>query len=357
MKQGIARLFGIFVGVVTCGLTPSSADAGTLYFSTTPRTPSGHGSNGSIQKVDLDGSNYGVVLEAGDYSVDGNGYPNGYIRGLALDLDAKKIYFTDQNSDAIRRSDLTGGNVEVLVSGAEWGLTPHGIELDLSNNKMYWSDSGSGGILRANLDGSSVEFIVTKNPQTIGSVEGGIALDRTNGKIYFGSHLEGGSYWVNRANLDGSNIETLMKGVRANDFAVDESGGFLYWVEWPADGSLHEILPAYIPLFGINRVALDRPGAGATSNKEYILTGAFHSLALIDNRIYCTEDWVPYGTGAIRSANVDGSNQVTILTGLPGTATLHHENKPQFITGFISLDATAPTVSSVTCYHERVRFS
>ena len=38
---------------------------------------------------------------------------------------------------------------------------PYGIALDVASGKMYWTDSEADKIQRANLDGSNVEDLVT----------------------------------------------------------------------------------------------------------------------------------------------------------------------------------------------------
>ena len=51
--------------------------------------------------------------------------------------------------------------------------TPTGIALDLGSGKMYWTDRGTDKIQRADLDGSNVEDLVTSGL----SGPFGIALD------------------------------------------------------------------------------------------------------------------------------------------------------------------------------------
>ena len=75
---------------------------------------------------------------------------------------------------------------------------------------MYWTDGGTDKIQRANLDGSNIEDLVT---QTQGlRVQSGIALDVAGGKMYWTDY---GTDKIQRANLDGSNIEDLVtQGLR-----------------------------------------------------------------------------------------------------------------------------------------------
>ncbi|MDE0685097.1 MAG: hypothetical protein OXI63_19405, partial [Candidatus Poribacteria bacterium] len=87
----------------------------------------------------------------------------------------------------------------------------HDIALDVAGDKMYWTAGGGGGrghkIQRANLDGSNVENLVTRTQELFNPL--GIALDVAGGKIYWTTSSK-----VQRANLDGSNVENLVTGLR-----------------------------------------------------------------------------------------------------------------------------------------------
>jgi hypothetical protein len=69
---------------------------------------------------------------------------------------------------------------------------------------MYWTDLNAGKIQRANLDGSNVEDLLIG----LGNL-GGIAIDTNEGKMYWANPGTG----IQRANLDGSNVEVLPTGV------------------------------------------------------------------------------------------------------------------------------------------------
>jgi Low-density lipoprotein receptor repeat class B len=78
--------------------------------------------------------------------------------GIALDVAAGQMYWTDFVGGDIRRGNLDGSGQQTLVSGLS---PPAGIDLDLAGRKMYWTD-GNGDIRRANLDGTSQEILVTQ---------------------------------------------------------------------------------------------------------------------------------------------------------------------------------------------------
>ena len=71
---------------------------------------------------------------------------------------------------------------------------------------------GTGKVQRANLDGSNIETLITELEAPFG-----IALNVDGGKMYWteADMDVPGRYKVQRANLDGSNIETLVTGLEA----------------------------------------------------------------------------------------------------------------------------------------------
>ena len=79
--------------------------------------------------------------------------------GIVLDVAGGKMYWTDNGTDKIQRSNLNGSVVSDLVAT---GLSnPRGIALDAAGGKLYWTDKGTDKIQRSNLDGSGVEDLVT----------------------------------------------------------------------------------------------------------------------------------------------------------------------------------------------------
>ena len=106
------------------------------------------------------------------------------------------MYWSGWRGDKIRRANLDGSQIEIIVSEVD---RVRDFEVDESEGKLYWASDR--GVLRANLDGSQVETLFTENSM-------GLALDLGAGKIYW-------TEWVvyervRRANLDGSQIETLV---------------------------------------------------------------------------------------------------------------------------------------------------
>ena len=217
-------------------------------------------------------------------------------QGIALEEVNAKMYWVDWCNDTIERANLDGSNVEILVRELD---QPQYIALDVTGGKMYWTTSRwtSGGQLqRANLDGSNVETLVTEAGEP-----SGIALDVEGGKVY----------WINqeldklqRANLDGSNAETLVTELRCPEgIALDVEGGKVYWTDWCSDK--------------IQRANLD----GSDVQDVVALGidwGRGIALTVADGKMYWigSDDLFNPGTGSIHSANLDGSNVQTLVTGL-----------------------------------------
>ena len=128
------------------------------------------------------------------------------IQGISYGQDRGKIYWSEDGK--IRRANLNGTAVEDVVKKQEYIVD---ITLDLHNHKIYQLDweinddheiDETESIRCAKLDGTNIETIIT------GQKINCIALDPQTNKLFWGSK---GFKGIQRANLDGSNIEDILR--------------------------------------------------------------------------------------------------------------------------------------------------
>ena len=224
--------------------------------------------------------------------------------GIALDPIGRKFYWADDGNANIRRANLDGSSVEVLVGS---GLDdPIDLALDLNIGKIFWVDAGTNRLQRANLDGSNVQQIIGSGL----NLPTGIAVDTQFQKIYF-SNQNAGNIW--KTNYDGSGTQTLIQDTRLIfDVDLDLLAGKIYWAaENPTT------------LVGsIRRANLD----GTQVEDFLVFNGTNAGLGLpiglavdsINSQLY----WTDPRNGRIRRANLDRTGIVDIVTGL---------DNPQFV--------------------------
>ena len=270
---------------------------------------------GTIQRADLDGQNVEVLF---DPIVKGP-------HGIALYLD--KMYWSDMVKGTIQRADLDGSNVEILIAGLN---RPKDIAL-LAEDKIYWTEetgrirkylggSGTGKIQVADLDGSNVKEVLTDL-----SYLGDIALDVVRDKICWRESFLG-ELWehtIQRADLDGSNVEAIIVSEptgspSSEKMALDVLAGKIYWM---AEIELDEQ-----DVQVIRRAELDGSNVETivvNENWAWDYYGAF-ALDLIGKKIYWSAraSDIPRHEGTYYWAkffwsNLDGSN-VEEIWGIPG---------------------------------------
>ena len=143
-------------------------------------------SGGRIESLNPDGSDRRVILDGLRRMPD----------GIEVDVEAGHVYWTNmggnpsKNDGSIERSDLDGKNRKTIVpEGATF--TPKQLKLDKKGGKVYWSDREGMRIMRANLDGSEIETLVdTSEGDARPGLDAkkwcvGIAVDYDGGKIYW----------------------------------------------------------------------------------------------------------------------------------------------------------------------------
>ena len=165
---------------------------------------------GRLLSANPDGSGLRTIVEEGRKLPD----------GLALDVAAEHLYWTNMgnpkaNDGTILRSDLDGGNLTTIVPPGGT-FTPKQIQIEKGTAKLYWSDREGMRVMRANLDGSNIETLVdTSDGDPRPGPDAtkwcvGIAIDVERGKFYWtqkgGDNAEQGC--ILRASIDMSWLGT-----------------------------------------------------------------------------------------------------------------------------------------------------
>jgi len=114
--------------------------------------------------------------------------------GIVVDSDGGHIYWTIMGRPAaddgmIERIDLDGGHLTTIVP-AGGTFTPKQLKLDPVHRTLYWSDREGMRVMRANIDGTNIETLVETGHGDADRRDAqnwcvGIALDVAGGKVYW----------------------------------------------------------------------------------------------------------------------------------------------------------------------------
>jgi DNA-binding beta-propeller fold protein YncE len=271
-------------------------------------------SSGEVFSASPDGSDVRVIVSEGRRLPD----------GIVVDTAAGHLYWTNMgnptaNDGSIERADFDGKNVIHIVSPGGT-FTPKQLQLDEKNRKLYWCDREGMRVMRANLDGSDIETLIdtsegdTRPGKVIKKWCVGIALDVEAGKLYW---TQKGSDNAGEGRILRANLE-IPKGQTAADRKDIE---LLY-------GGLPEPIDLELDLANRTIYWTDRgdPPRGNTVNRapmdpaqgngkkepvvifDHLMEGIGIALDLKGGRMFLTD----LG-GSVYSANLDGSNKKTLL--------------------------------------------
>ena len=220
------------------------------------------------------------------------------------------LYVLDISGGRIFTVRPDGTDQRVVVTGCK---KPDGIAVDMDAGRIYWTEMGvlhlnDGTIVCADLDGQRRKTIV---PQGITYTPKQLCLDRKNRKMYW-CDREG--MRVMRADLDGSNVETLVETGRGDEdrkdqtrwcvgIAIDVASGHFYWSQkGPDNAGLGRIFRA-----GINMPAGDT--AQARSDIELLYNALPEpidlELDLVRRQIYWTDRGDPPSGNTVNRAPMD----------------------------------------------------
>ncbi|MDX1567729.1 MAG: IPT/TIG domain-containing protein [Longimicrobiales bacterium] len=167
-----------------------------------------------IQRANLDGSGLETVL-SGFKTDDGDVVPVENVVGMALDFENGTFYSSDRYMGIVFRAGLempegdtpdARSDVDIIFQGERDHDRPIDIDIDPENEKIYWTDRGSDAVRRADLDGSDLEVLVDNSKVEMRDAIG-MSLDLAAGKMYWSDMTTG---VIHRANMDGSKIETVV---------------------------------------------------------------------------------------------------------------------------------------------------
>jgi DNA-binding beta-propeller fold protein YncE len=271
-------------------------------------------SSGEVFSANPDGSDLKVIVSEGRRLPD----------GIVVDTAAGHLYWTNMgnptaNDGSIERADFDGKNVIHIVSPGGT-FTPKQLQLDEKNRKLYWCDREGMRIMRANLDGSNIETLVDTSEgdarpgKDIKKWCVGIALDVEAGKLYWTQKGpdNAGEGRIFRANLEIPKEQTA--GAR-KDIELLYAG-----LPEPIDLEL-DLANRTIywtdrgdPPRGntVNRASMD-PAQGNGKKEpviifDHLMEGIGIALDLKGGRMFLTD----LG-GSVYSASLDGSNKKTLL--------------------------------------------
>jgi len=238
--------------------------------------------------------------------------------GIVVDTVARHIYWTNMgvpslDDGSIERADHDGSNRRVIVPQGVTH-TPKQIHLDKENGKLYWCDREGMRVMRANLDGSQVETLVEtgrgdkdRRDQKRWCV--GITIDPKLAKIYWSQKGDdnAGQGRIFRANID------IPKG----ESPANRSDIEVVFDRLPEPIDLELDLAKRIlywtdrgdPPRGntVNRAPIDKKAVPEILIK-HLMEGIGIALDVPGNRMFVTDF-----AGSVYSADLDGKNERNFL--------------------------------------------
>src|ERR1700761_702370 len=268
---------------------------------------------GRVLSANPDGSDLKTIVEEGRKLPD----------GLAIDSAARHMYWTNmgnfkENDGSILRSDLDGKNITTIVAPGGT-FTPKQLQIEKRTGKLYWCDREGMRVMRANLDGSNIETLVDTSehdPRPGPDARKwcvGIAVDAAGGKFYW---TQKGDDNAGQGRIFCANLEIPHGQTAANRKDIE----VLY-------KDLPEPIDLDLDLENRMMYWTDRgdPPRGNTVNRapmdikqgtcnipevifDHLMEGIGLSLDLKGRRMFVTDF-----AGSVYSANLDGSNRKTLL--------------------------------------------
>jgi sugar lactone lactonase YvrE len=265
-------------------------------------------SGGRIHSMRPDGSDKKVIA-------DGCRVPD----GIAVDVEAGHIYWTNMgmpslDDGTIERADLDGGNRK-LILGQGITHTPKQLHLEKDSGKLYWCDREGMRVMRANLDGTDVETLVITGKGEEDSRDAtkwcvGITVDPRRRQVY----------WTQKG-PDNAGVGRIFRAgieIPAGEHAASRTD-IETWLdglpepidlELDLDGRVLYWTDRGNPPLGntVNRASIDAPGHAPEIIAGNLMEGIGIALDVAGNRMFVTD----LG-GSVYTAKLDGSDMGPFL--------------------------------------------
>jgi DNA-binding beta-propeller fold protein YncE len=283
---------------------------------------------GRVLSANADGSDLKTVVEEGRKLPD----------GLVVDVVAGHLYWTNmgnlkKNDGSIFRSDLDGRNMTTIVPPGGT-FTPKQLQIEKPTGKLYWCDREGMRVMRANLDGSNIETLVdtSQGDPRPGPDPAkwcvGIAVDVDGGKLYW---TQKGGDNAGEGRICRANIEVPSGQTPTNRQDIE-----LIYDGLPEPIDL-DIDPTTRTLYWTDR---GDPPRGNTVNRapldvksgkrkppeivfDHLMEGIGLALDREGGRMFITDF-----AGTVYSANLDGSDRRTLLYGQGNLTGISYAKSP-----------------------------
>jgi hypothetical protein len=263
---------------------------------------------GCIHSMNVDGSDKNTI-------VSGCRHPD----GIVVDVQAGHIYWTNMgvpnlNDGSVERADLDGANRRTIVAEGKT-FTPKQIILDQMAGKLYWCDREGMRLMRANLDGSQLETLIEsgygdtdRRDQTRWCV--GLTIDPKLNRIYW---TQKGPDNAGRGRIFRANLE-IPKG----ETAANRSDIEVFFDNLPEPIDLELDLRNRLLYWTdrgdaprgntVNRASIDDKPAEPEIVVTHLMEGIGIALDVPGDRMFVTDF-----AGSIHSAHLDGSGERNFL--------------------------------------------